>query len=111
MMQALRLVNLAIAFCLELAVLIAVCYWGFHLSGTLRVVAGIGAPILFAVLWGVFAAPKASMPLHGAANVAFRIAWFACGAAALVLADRPTLGILLGAVYVLNSLSLLTIGR
>jgi Protein of unknown function (DUF2568) len=92
-------------------VLIALCYWGFHLSGAVRFLAGLGAPILFAVLWGMFAAPKASMPLHGAANAAFQITWFACGAAALALADLPGAGIALAGVYAVNSVSLLTIGR
>jgi hypothetical protein len=110
-MGALRGVNLAIAFFLELAVLIAVCYWGFHLDGAVRFVAGLGTPILFAVLWGRFAAPKAAKPLHGAANVAFQITWFACGAVALVLADRPVLGAVLGAVYAVNSVSLLVVRR
>ena len=106
-MQALRVVNLGVAFLLELAVLIALCYWGFHLSGPLRFVAGIGTPIVFAVLWGLFAAPKASMPLHGAANVAFQIAWFACGAAAFILADAVAAGLTLAVVYAANSLCLL----
>jgi hypothetical protein len=110
-MQALRVVNLTVAFLLELAVLIALCYWGFQLSGAVRFVAGLGAPILFAVLWGLFAAPKASVPLHGVANATFQITWFACGAAALVLADLPAAGIALAVVYAVNSVSLLTIGR
>jgi len=110
-MRALRGINLAIAFFLELAVLIAVCYWGFQLDGGVRFVAGFGAPILFALLWGRFAAPKAPRPLHGAANVAFQFTWFACGAVALVLADQPVLGAVLGVVYVVNSVSLLVVRR
>jgi hypothetical protein len=45
--------NLGIAFLLELAVLFAVGYWGFRLSVglPLRLVAGLGTPVLMAVLW------------------------------------------------------------
>jgi hypothetical protein len=106
-MALLRGTNLAVAFLLELAVLVAVCYAGFQLSGVWAFVAGLGGPVLMAVLWGVFAAPKASRPLHGAANVAFQIAWFACGAVALVLSEQVLAGVVLAAVYVVNSACLL----
>lgn len=110
-MAAVRVVNLGVAFLLELAVLVALCYWGFSLSGPVQFVAGAGTPVLFAVLWGVFAAPKASRPLHGGANAAFQIAWFACGAAALVLADAVVAGVVLAVVYAVNSVCLLASAR
>jgi hypothetical protein len=107
MMALLRGINLAVAFLLELAVLVGVGYAGFQLSGVLAFVVGLGGPVLLALLWGAFAAPKASRPLHGAANVAFQATWFACGAVALVLAGQLVLGVSLAAVYLLNSACLL----
>jgi Protein of unknown function (DUF2568) len=105
-----RAVLLLVAFLLELAVLLAVGYFGFHRSGPLAWLLGLGLPLLFAVLWGVFAAPHAVRPLHGAVDAAFRIAWFACGAGALALAGQPVAGVALAVVWVVNSLSLLATG-
>lgn len=104
-----RSVNLAMAFLLELAVLVAVAHWGFTLptGRVLRAIVTIGAPVLMAVLWGLFAAPRASIALHGAASAAFQIAWFGVGALTLAAAGRTTLAIALAAVYALNSAMLL----
>jgi Protein of unknown function (DUF2568) len=103
--------NLGIAFLLELAVLFAVGYWGFRLSVglPLRLVAGLGTPVLMAVLWGLLAAPKASFPLHGVADVAFRIAWFGVGALAFWVAGRPIAALVLAGVFAANALMLGTL--
>ena len=51
---------LGVRFGLELAALVALGYWGFTTGGTLtRIVLGLGAPLLAAVLWGLFVSPKA----------------------------------------------------
>lgn len=67
--QALRWANLTLAFVLELCALVALGYWGFWAGGGLlaKAALGIGAPILAAVMWGIFAAPRApvSVPLAG----------------------------------------------
>jgi hypothetical protein len=99
----LRAFNLAVAFLLELAVLAAAGYWGFQLDGSLAWLAGLGAPVVLALLWGRFAAPRAANALHGVAGGVFRVCWFACGAAALVVAGHPVWGITLAVVYVANS--------
>ena len=103
-----RGLNLGVAFLLELAVLFAVGYSGFTQSSgpVLRVVAGLGAPLLMAVLWGVLAAPKASLPLDGVADTAFRIAWFGVGAVAFWVAGRPIAALGLAGVYAVNALML-----
>jgi hypothetical protein len=51
MSLTLRSANLALAFVLELCLLAAVGYWGFHVqaSTALQIVLGIGAPLLVAV--------------------------------------------------------------
>jgi hypothetical protein len=107
----LRAVALTIAFLLELALLAAVGWWGFSLGGLTGWLAGLGGPILVAVLWGRYAAPKAPHPLRGPAGVAFRLGCFACGTAALVLAGHPSWGVALAAGYLLNSACLLALDR
>ena len=66
-MDALKSINLAVRFLLELCVLAAVGYWGFKTSSGwfLKILLGIGAPLLIAVIWGMFGAPKANLQLHG----------------------------------------------
>ena len=104
-------VNLGVASLLELAVLFAVCSWGFSLPTglPLRLLAGVGAPALMAVVWGVLAAPKASVPLRGAAGAAFQIAWFGIGALAFWAVGSPVAALALGLVYAVNALMLLSL--
>lgn len=63
-MDVLKLLNLALRFLLELCLLAAVGYWGFKTqSGLLmKILFGIGLPVLIAVLWGTFLAPGQSAP-------------------------------------------------
>jgi hypothetical protein len=106
-----RMVNLGIAFLLELAVLVAVGCWGFSLNAGLpvRVLAGLGGAALMAVLWGVFASPRATVPLRGLADLAFRIAWFGIGALAFWVAGVPAAGAALAVfavIHLVNALML-----
>ena len=56
--QAFR-ANLTVAFLLELCALAALGYWGLRTASgpATKAALGIGAPLLAAVLWGLFAAP------------------------------------------------------
>ncbi|MFC4809767.1 YrdB family protein [Paenibacillus sp. GCM10023250] len=71
---------------LELCALAAFCYWGFHLKGAetwVRALAGIGSPVLVAVFWGHFAAPKACVPARPLVRFALQLLVFAAAAAIL----------------------------
>jgi pimeloyl-ACP methyl ester carboxylesterase len=48
-----------------------------------KLLAGLGAPILFAVVWSLFASPDAPRAAHGLPRGALEIAWFGAGAAAM----------------------------
>ena len=50
-----------VALLSEFAALAALGYWGFTVPDgvTIRVLLGVGLPVLAAVLWGLFAAPRA----------------------------------------------------
>ena len=93
-MDALKLLNLALRFLLELCMLAAVGYWGFKTQSTwvLKILFGIGLPLLIAILWGTFLAPKATRPLHGASFLTLELVLFSSGAFALFAAGKPTLG-------------------
>jgi hypothetical protein len=73
-------------FLAEIAVYVAVVWWGFSrdVSTPTRWILGLGLLAVFAVSWGLLAAPRASIALHGAPDVLFRAAWFGLGLAAAV---------------------------
>ncbi|GAA1796951.1 YrdB family protein [Planosporangium flavigriseum] len=99
-----RYANLALRFALELAGLAAFGYWGF-VAGSglqLKVLLGLGTPVVAAVLWGLFAAPKAAVPMPGAAKLVFELLWFGAAAAALAFAGRLWLAAALVALYAVN---------
>jgi hypothetical protein len=51
--------NLALRFLLEMAAIITMGIWGYHLSdGALGIIFAILLPLGFAILWGVFAVPN-----------------------------------------------------
>ncbi len=59
--RAFRRTNLALAFLLGLCALTALGYWGVRTGDGMpaRAALGFAAPLLAAVLWGMFAAPRA----------------------------------------------------
>jgi hypothetical protein len=74
-------------FCLELCAVAALGYWGFWASDSAVAewLLGVGAPLLFAMLWGALVAPRAPRRLADPARVGVEIVVFAL--AAIGLAD------------------------
>ena len=87
-----RALNLALRFGLELCMLAALAVWGFSLEDTATsVVAGIGAPLLAAVVWGVFVSPKAVRRLEDPWRLVLELVLFAAAAVALAAAGHAVL--------------------
>jgi hypothetical protein len=103
-MAILQAINLGFRFVLELCLLAALGYWGFQLDQNLllRIVAGIGVPLLAATVWGLWVAPKATNQLADPARFGVELTLFALGAGALWVAERPFLGIILLIAYLIN---------
>ncbi|MBN2115585.1 MAG: YrdB family protein [Anaerolineales bacterium] len=93
-MEVLKGLNLLVRFLLELCLLAAVAYWGFKTQSGwfMKILLGIGLPVLIAVLWGTFMAPKATRPLSGAPRLTLELVLFASGAVALFASGKPALG-------------------
>lgn len=111
-MEMLKLLNLGLRFGLELAALAGLGYWGFTLDRgwSWRILLGVGAPLLAAVVWGMFVSPKARVPLREPWRFAVEVLVFGSAALALAAAGRPIWGIVLGVLYLVNRFLLTAMG-
>ena len=102
--QVFHWTNLALAFLLELCALAALCYWGVSVGGSpvTKAALGLGAPLFAAVLWGLFAAPRApvSVPLVG---LGVKLIVFGSAVVALYATGHRTLAIFFAVIVVANA--------
>lgn len=112
MMQALLWGNQGLRFLLELCVFAAWAVGGAQLGRGLasRLGLGFAAALLVIVLWGLFVAPKAQVPLPLPAWVLLQIVVFAVAVVGLVAAGHPRLAVVLAFLLVLNSAALFLLG-
>jgi hypothetical protein len=110
-MDALRYANLTVRFCLELAALAALGYWGFgQHDGPAAVVLGVGLPVLAAAVWGVLVSPKAPVDLPPGGRLAAEAVVFAAAVWALADAGRTGLAVAMGAAAVAGRVLLVVLG-
>ena len=103
-MNALKLANLALAFLLELVMLAAFAWWGYQTGqGTQwQIALAVGAPLLIAVFWGLFVAPRATFQTTPAVKFALALAVFALVAVALYVTGQQTLALIFVVLALLN---------
>ena len=103
-MDAVKAVLLAVRFGLEVGALVALGYWGLKTGGStlVKVVLGIGAPLVAIVLWSLFVSPKATYE-NEVTRALFELLVFAAAVAALVAVDRSGLAIAFAAVALVDS--------
>ncbi len=108
-MEWLKLLNLGVRFVLELCILVIVGYWGFKTgsSTAMKFLLGIGSPILFAVVWGIFLAPKSSMKLTEPWLFLMEFILFGLAGWALYSTGQINLTIAFGVIYILNKILML----
>ncbi len=96
--------NLALSFLLELCLLAAFGYWGVRTGQGLaaKILFGAGVPLLVAVFWGLFMAPRAAYRVQKTLYLVFKIGLFALAAIALFVAGRSTLAWALVALVAVN---------
>ncbi len=104
--MALKTINLSVAFLLELAMLAAFAYWGLQTDASLplRIVLGIGAPLLAALIWGRFMAPRSTTKLSGWPYYLLKLILFGLAAIALAIAGQSTLAVVFAVIAVINQL-------
>jgi hypothetical protein len=95
--------NDGLRFMLEVAVLASLGYSGFTSRlGAMRWVAGIGLPLLVAVVWAVFVNPEGSQATDDPVRLLLEVAVFGSGVAALAAVGRRRLAVILAALVVLH---------
>lgn len=106
MADVLKWTNLTVVFLVELVMLVNFAIWGFslHVQPVVKALAGIGLPVAVIIVWSMFFAPKASMPLGEPWNTLGELTLFISSAAALYAAGHHQTAIIFGVVAVCSEL-------
>ncbi len=106
-----KVANLALKFALEVAALGAFAYWGSAAgTGIESLVLAIVAPLAVGILWGRFAAPRATHRLPHRLRIRFELGVFALAALALLRASSAA-AIVFTFLAIANSLLLTMFGQ
>ena len=99
-----KLLNNLVSFLLELAMLGALIFWGFHVGNTTAAKWLLGAvvPLAVIVFWSFFMAPQASSRIAWPWLPVISLVLFLISALALYVAGMQTAAIILAIVAVVN---------
>ena len=104
-LRGLRGVTLTARFLCELAMLAALAFWGYVVGdGVWAWLLGILAPVVAAVIWGTFVAPRAKLPVPAPVRVAIELVLYGAAAAGLAAAGQPLAAVVLGVAGLATSL-------
>ena len=107
-MSALIAANLVLRFLLELAALFAAGFWGFSRFGDwpMKLLCGIGVPVLMAAAWGIFRVPGDGGPplvvTPPQARLLLEVVFFGLAIWLLREAGQPTASNLLLVLVLIN---------
>ncbi|CAG7655793.1 YrdB family protein [Paenibacillus allorhizosphaerae] len=95
-MEIVKGANLLLRFVLELCALTALGYWGFRTGNgwILKIALGIGAPLLAAIIWGLFVSPKATYDVGNLGRLVFEILVFGSAAISLYYFGQARLSVI-----------------
>jgi len=103
-MSGLRGVVLTVRFLCEIAMLVALAYWGLTaFDGALSYVVGVGAPLVAILIWAHYVAPKARHPVSLPVRLAIEDGLFVATTLALNSVDRLALGLVFLAAALTSS--------
>jgi hypothetical protein len=100
--------NLVLRFFLEILALVAAGYWGFATfdSWPVRILAGVGVPLLMAAAWGTFRVPGDGGPpivtVRGPIRLALEFVFFTLAVWLLALAGQGRLAVIFAVVLVIH---------
>jgi hypothetical protein len=97
--------TLTARFLCELAMLAALAFWGYVVGeGLWAWLLGVGAPVLAAVVWGAFVAPRARVPVPAPVRVQIELVLYALAAVGLAAAGQRVAAVVLGVAGLVTSL-------
>ena len=84
---------MAIIFLIEIVALVEYGYWGFHIGKgiAMKLMLGIGTPLLVAFFWGLFLAPKATIPVNIPLRILLKLIVFGLASAAVYATGKHVL--------------------
>jgi hypothetical protein len=99
-----RALNLVLRFVLEVCALAALAYGGWHVPGPvwLRILAAVAFPLIAAIIWGRWVAPKASHPIPDPQRLVPEWIVFGGATVALALTGHYLLAVLLAVLAAAN---------
>ena len=104
-LHGLRGATLTARFLCELAMLAALAFWGYVVGeGPWAWLLGVGAPVLAAIVWGAFVAPRARFPVPAPVRVRIELVLYAVAAVGLGSAGQPVAAVVLAAAGLVTSL-------
>jgi uncharacterized protein DUF2568 len=108
-----RYVNLGLRFVLELGALVALAWWGFHVgdSTVADLVLGLGLPLLAAIVWWLFVAPKARFPVPLRVRAPIEMAIFLSAVLAFWGVGQTGLAVAFAAAAAISELLLYALGE
>ncbi len=110
-MTALRGINLALKFLLELGAVATFAAWGADVAdGAASILLAIGLAGLAIALWGVLAAPRSSRRLPSGARIPFELAFFGLALVALLALGAGAVAAVFGVAVVVNAALLTALG-
>lgn len=107
-MEIIKAINLAAAFFLEIAMLIAFAYFGFQYpeNTIIKYVMMIALPVTAIMLWGYFAAPKSKHRLQQPSRVLFALTMFGAAIFLLNMTGKTMLAAIFAIMVIINQLLL-----
>ncbi len=113
MPELIRGANLLLRFLVELCALGALGYWGFKTGSGLvaKIGIGIGAPLVAAVVWGVFVAPRAPVQLPWSLTLVLQVLIFGSAAAGLVATGHRSLAVVFVLLVLINAVLMYVWGQ
>ncbi len=109
-MEALKSLNLGLRFTLELCLIFALCFGGFHITNHLlfKWLLVIILPLSAALIWGTFIAPKAAHLLDQPQRMLIELLLFGTAVALLFATGHKTAGFVLAGAVLLNEVLLIS---
>jgi hypothetical protein len=103
-----RALNLALRFALEVCALAALAYGGWHVPGPIwfRILLAVALPLVAAIVWGRWVAPKASHPIPDPQRLIPEWVVFGGATVALAATGHPILAALLAVLAAANRVAL-----